>query len=342
MSAGIDIIVPCYNYGRYLRACTGSVLQETRLPVRVLILDDASSDGSADEARRIAAEDSRVEVVVHQMNRGHIDTFNEGIDWVAQKYMLLLSADDMVAPGALARAVALMEANPSVSFVYGKAIQFAREEDLPRDGGPGGRDRIVPGKDFIERICARPDNPVETATAVVRTAVQKHLGGYCSQLTHTGDLEMWLRCAAAGDVGEIDTLQAFVRMHGDNMRQGYAGRNFLRDYGQRREAFDFFFAAHRTSLAGAEELHSQAISNLARALLWDASKAVEAGQRCSEMIAFATELWPEVRSSRQYRRLQIKRLVHPLLAAVRQPRGGHGGPHLSAPPRGPTEIVRSS
>ena len=45
--AGIDVIVPCYNYGRYLRACAASVLRETRLPVRLLILDDASSDDTA-------------------------------------------------------------------------------------------------------------------------------------------------------------------------------------------------------------------------------------------------------------------------------------------------------
>ncbi|CAN7392397.1 glycosyltransferase family A protein [Phenylobacterium sp. LjRoot219] len=313
MSAGIDVIVPCYNYARYLRACTGSVLQETSLPVRVLILDDASSDDTAAEARRIAAEDSRVEVIVHQQNRGHIDTFNEGLGWTAQKYLLLLSADDMVAPGALARAVTLMEANPSVAFVYGKAIQFARNEELPRTVAAGGRDRLISGQDFIKRICARPDNPVETATAVVRTAVQKRVGYYSTKLTHTGDLEMWLRCAAYGDVGEIDALQAFVRMHGENMRQGYAGANFLRDYGQRRDAFEIFFDAQGARVAGAADLRSQALSTLAHDLLWDASRAVEAGRGCSEMIAFAAELWPAVRRSRQYRRLQIKRLVHPLL-----------------------------
>jgi glycosyltransferase involved in cell wall biosynthesis len=313
MTAGIDVIVPCYNYARYLRACTGSVLQETRLPVRVLILDDASSDDSAAEARRIAAQDSRVEVIVHQQNRGHIATFNEGIEWVSQKYMLLLSADDMVAPGALARAVVLMETNPKVAFVYGKAIQFAREEDLPRAVMAGARDRLIPGRDFIRRICARPDNPVETATAVVRTEVQKQVGGYCPKLAHSGDLEMWLRCAAHGDVGEIGALQAFVRMHGENMRQGYTGANLLRDYGQRRDAFETFFGAHGARVAGASELHAQALSTLACDLLWDASRAVEAGRRCSDMISFAAELWPDVRRSRQYRRLQVKRLVQPLL-----------------------------
>ena len=331
---GIDVIVPCYNYGRFLRACTGSVLQETRLPVRVLILDDASSDDTAAEARRIAAEDSRVEVVVHRTNCGHIPTFNEGLDWAAQKYLLLLSADDMVTPGALARAVALMEAHPSVAFVHGRAIQFARDDELPELGPVGGRDRVVGGQDFIRRFCARPENPIETATVVVRTAIQKRVGGYCSKLSHTGDLEMWLRCAAYGDVGEVDALQAFVRMHGENMRQGYSGANFLTDFSQRRDAFEVFFAACGDRVDDAATLRDQALATLASDLLWEASKAVELGRDCSEMIRLATELWPQVRRSRQFRRLQAKRLVAPVLQFAQASRAKRPSFERAAPTGG--------
>ena len=50
--------------------------------VRVLIIDDASPDDSAEVAKKIAARDPRVEVVVHATNRGHIATYNEGLlDW---------------------------------------------------------------------------------------------------------------------------------------------------------------------------------------------------------------------------------------------------------------------
>ena len=143
-SPGVDVIVPCYDYGRYLRQCTQSVLQETDLPIRVLIIDDASNDGSAEVARAIAAEDHRVEVIVHAENRGHVATFNEGIAWVRSRYMLLLSADDMVAPHALARAVAMMEAHPDVAFVYGRPVRFAHDDDLAR------RRRL------LEQLCADP------------------------------------------------------------------------------------------------------------------------------------------------------------------------------------------
>src|SRR5207245_10444433 len=100
----VDVIVPCYNYGRFLPSCINSVLSQEGVEVRVLILDDASTDGSGDVAEELAEQDRRVTVRRHRTNRGHIATYNEGIEWVAGDYTLLLSADDMPTDGALGRA----------------------------------------------------------------------------------------------------------------------------------------------------------------------------------------------------------------------------------------------
>jgi glycosyltransferase involved in cell wall biosynthesis len=314
-AAGIDIIVPCYNYGRFLRQCTQSILQETRFPIRVLIIDDASTDGSTEEAQKIAAEDSRVAVITHSSNQGHIATYNEGIAWAQATYMLLLSADDMVAPGALARAVTLMEANPNVAFAYGRAIRFSKEEELKnlRGGIDSSEGAVHPGMEFIRRICSRPDNPVDTATAVVRGVVQKKVGGYCPQLPHSGDLEMWLRCAAHGDVAEIGAVQGYSRMHGVNMRDAYYGPQVLKDYRQRQAAFSYFFQNHRGVIADADQLMQQAFSSLANQLVWEASCAIDHHRPHATLIEFAREVWPDVRRTRPYLKMTIKRVVRAFL-----------------------------
>src|SRR5436190_991816 len=102
--ASVDVFVPCYNYARFLRECVGSVLAQEGVDVRVLILDDSSTDDSEQVGRALAAEDPRIEYRRHEKNRGHIATYNEGVEWIAGDYAMLLSADDMLAPGALARA----------------------------------------------------------------------------------------------------------------------------------------------------------------------------------------------------------------------------------------------
>ena len=74
----VDVIVPCYNYGRFLRECVESVLGQP-VDVRVLIIDDASTDDTPEVAAALAAEDARVEFRRHAVNRGHIATYNEGL-----------------------------------------------------------------------------------------------------------------------------------------------------------------------------------------------------------------------------------------------------------------------
>jgi glycosyltransferase involved in cell wall biosynthesis len=313
---GIDIIVPCHNYGRYLRQCVHSVLRETRLDLRILIIDDASSDGSAEEACRLAAEDDRIEVRVHPTNHGHIATFNEGLKWVRQDYMLLLSADDMVAPHALIRAVQLMEEQPDIALVFGRAIRFRAESELP-DAPPESSELnatadIALGWDFIGRLCHSATNPVETATAVVRSAVQKRVGGYAPALHHSADFEMWLRCARHGRVGEIAAVPGLCPTARCEYARRLLRRGRLGDYRQRRDAFLSFF--DRTDEGrGRGVLRGVALRNLAQNLLWDASRAVEQRRDCSQIVALAIEIHPDIRRTSQYRRLVIKRGLHQVL-----------------------------
>lgn len=314
--SSLDVVVPCYNYGRYLSQCVRSVLRETRLDVRILIIDDASADNTAEVARQLAADDDRIKVRIHSANQGHIATYNEGLEWARRDYMLLLSADDLVAPGALLRAVRLMEGQPDIAFVFGRAIRFRTEDEISPEAvaalEPHAQDHVVPGWDFIGKLCHSSMNPVETATAVVRGSVQRRVGGYAAKLTHSADFEMWLRCAEHGQVGEIATVQAYVRLHEANMRNGYCAEDAFGDYLQRRDAFVSFFD-RLDEEPGHDALRDVALRSLAANLLWDASRAVEQGRDCSEIVALATDIHPGVRRTAQYRRLAIKRSLRQLL-----------------------------
>ncbi|WP_236654379.1 glycosyltransferase family 2 protein, partial [Streptacidiphilus anmyonensis] len=132
--SSVSVVVPCYKYGHYLEDCVRSVLDEQPgVDVRVLIIDDASPDDSAEAARKLAAQDERIEVRVHETNRGHIATYNEGLlEWADGDYCALLSADDRLVPGALSRAAALLDAHPEAGFCYGRPIHFQHGGPLPR------------------------------------------------------------------------------------------------------------------------------------------------------------------------------------------------------------------
>ena len=89
----MDVVIPCYRYGRYLQECVQSVLTQGIGGLRVLIIDDASPDETPEVAAALARQDKRVTYRRHEANRGHIETYNEGIAWARADYMMLLSAE---------------------------------------------------------------------------------------------------------------------------------------------------------------------------------------------------------------------------------------------------------
>ena len=291
-----DIIVPCYRYGRFLERCVASVLAQGVADLRILIIDDASPDGSGAVAREIAARDPRIRAVVHDANRGHIATYNEGIAWAEARYMLLLSADDMLAPGALKRAIEVMEENSSVVLTYGGWTEVGPRDDvsvLKAFADAGDDWYLHSGAALIEKTCRTAINPVVTVTAIQRTAAQKTVGLYDPALTHSGDMEMWLRLGTIGDVAETRAIQGLRGMHGEKMSL-VATDLLLRDYLQRELAFTSFFARTGRALAGADRLKRLALRQLAEQAFWTGMAQYWRGDRAEgrDILRFAVRLNP--------------------------------------------------
>lgn len=272
----VSVIIPCYNYAHFLPECVESVLSQPGVDVRILIIDDASPDNTAEVAARLTAQDTRVEFRRHLKNMGHIATYNEGLAWASGDYTVLLSADDMLTSGALLRATQLMDLHPEVGFVYGGCIRFFTDQPLPhsRSGSASGTWQIYNGLDWLEMACKTGRTWIISPEVVVRTSIQHQLGGYRPELPHTGDQEMWMRFAVRSAAGQItDADQAFYRMHGQNMHVlQYSA--ILQDIQERKVAFDSLFRDYKDSIPGWERLRKMAVRNLAIEALWETCKAM--------------------------------------------------------------------
>jgi glycosyltransferase involved in cell wall biosynthesis len=305
----VDVVVPCYNYGHYLAACVRSVLDQDGVSVRVLILDDASSDDSETVGRALAAADSRVQYRRHATNHGHIATFNEGIDWAGGEYFLLISADDLLVPGSLRRATALMENDPAVAMTFGRVI-FIDDDGKPVRDRPCTRARpVMSGLEFWQLCCATAGNVVWTPSAVVRTAVQRAIGGYRADLPHAGDLEMWLRFAAHGKVGYVAEVQGLYRVHGQNM--SVLKFDAAKDIEQRMAAFDVMFRDYARDMPDRARVQRDVRQILGWRAFWLASDAFDRGDAdaCARCYQLAMQLWPRARRSGAWFRFQCKRAL---------------------------------
>ena len=224
-----------------------------------------SPDNSDAVGRRLAAEDRRVEFRRHATNLGPSATYNEAIDFADSDYVLLLSADDALTPGALARSVMLMDAHPDVVMTYGRVLHLHGTVRPPCPVPQTYETRVVSGPAFCEESSAKVANLVFTPSAVVRTSEQRAIGGYRVDLPHTGDMEMWFRCEARGSIGFIDADQAFYRVHGQNMSTAqYVGAIDLK---QQWVVFDELFRTQGHRLANREHLEAHVRRHLAWRIL---------------------------------------------------------------------------
>lgn len=309
----VTVVIPSYNYGHFLPRALASVLGQPGVDVEVIVIDDASPDGSGAVARRLAAADDRVRAIVHERNRGHIATYNEGLEQAGGDYVVLLSADDALTPGALARATALLEAEPSVGFVYGFPVVFDHEPPAVRTAVRSWT--VWGGAEWIELRCRKGENCIHNPEVVLRTSVQHAIGGYDPALPHSGDLEMWLRAAAVADVGRVNGPgQALYRVHRASMqRTTYAGH--VTDLEGRLDAFRAVLVGPGASIDRGEALYATARRSLAIAALHYARLAYEHGRAdrepVAEYLAFAQRVWPDVRRHRGWRAVQRRAGLHP-------------------------------
>lgn len=316
-SLRVDVVVPCYNYAHLLQECVESVLSQEGVDVRVLILDDASPDDTQVVGMDLSHRDKRVIYRRHEVNRGHIATYNEGIDWAESDLFLLLSADDYLLPGALSRSAQLMLKQPSVGFVFGNAI-ISRPDGTTQSFDPiatnGIKDVMVySGSEFIRLSGAT--NIVPTPTAVVRTELQKHVGGYLKELPHAGDMEMWLRLASHADVGFINEDQAVYRRHDANMSLNYCMDDILPDLRQRRKAIEMLFQQAASNVRKDDALRHFLFGELGKEAIGQASAAFNRRDiaAADAIQRFALEVYPEGRNSAPWVKLALKQLVGPRL-----------------------------
>jgi hypothetical protein len=150
---------------------------------------------------------------------------------------------------------------------------------------------------------------------VVRTSLQRKLGGYREDLPHAGDLEMWLRFAAHGAVAYLAGVdQAYYRRHVASM-QATRFNSVLDDLRQRRAAFDAVFDSFGAQIGDAEQLRNAVRRALATEALWTACKSYD--RRCLDkalidnLEAFALETYTAARRLREYNGLRWRRLIGP-------------------------------
>ena len=138
-SERICVLIPAYNMGKYLESCIDSILAQTYRNIHVLLVDDGSTDNTAEICEKYKEKDSRFESI-HIENSGHGIARNVGLDHCTEKYVAMIDADDCVNTTFVEALYDVMQksgadmVNPSyINFYDDPQIDLTMNENDPSD-----------------------------------------------------------------------------------------------------------------------------------------------------------------------------------------------------------------
>jgi glycosyltransferase involved in cell wall biosynthesis len=311
-AAKVSVVIPTYNYGRFLPESVGSVLSQQDVDVEVIVVDDCSTDDTPMVAGQLAAADPRVIYAPNAENHGPCVAFNDGLARATGEFVVRLDADDLLTPGSLSRSVQLFDRFPEVGLVYGSPLHF----DTPTPPAPRTAVEswtVWSGEDWIAERARLGVNCITTPEAIVRASVYAEMGPWDTRMRYACDMEAWMRAAAVSDVGHIDGAdQAWHREHSASLTQNESSGRLL-DLHERRTAFTVLFEGPGGKLPRAAELRETALRALAVEALESACHAYDRGLTATEPVdeyaAFALETYDRAKQLPQWRMLTRRRKV---------------------------------
>jgi glycosyltransferase involved in cell wall biosynthesis len=200
-SVTVSVVIPLYNAVEVIAETIQSALAQTWTDREILVIDDGSTDGSAEVVKSFG---DRVRFYTFE-NGGVAKARNRGIALARGRYIALLDHDDLWAPSKLVRQVAVLEARPEVGLVLTDIAH------LERDGRP--RQKVPTGPSskfyqlFVKGFCPTP------SVAVIRRSVIDQVGGFDERFNSAGldDHEFWPRIAQHCEIDLIDAPLTFHR-----------------------------------------------------------------------------------------------------------------------------------
>ncbi len=198
----ISVCVPVYNCAPFIEATLESILAQDRRGFRVLVQDNASTDGTADIVRGMAARDGRIELRVNPTNLGYCANIRTVVERADTDVVAVFHGDDLYLPGLLdAEYRALKESGSAAAFssyrqFFGNPGKTAAYPVGP-DFGPGAA-WYAAGLDGYLPVLMSCGNPFACPTLLTYRSILLGLGSFTDRYPSNEDLDLWIKYLKAG------------------------------------------------------------------------------------------------------------------------------------------------
>jgi len=201
-------VIPTRDGWDLLPATLASALDQKDVELEVIVVDDGSTDGTAERLRSLA--DPRLTVLRQEVSGGVAAARNRGIAQARGEWVAFLDHDDLWAPDKL-RTQLDVGLSRDADFVYSSAI------DVDANCRVTGLLRAPPPRDLRRRLAIGNTLPAGQSNVAARTALIRRLGGFDEGLVVLADWDMWIRLAWSGRPAACDEVHVAYRSHAGSM-----------------------------------------------------------------------------------------------------------------------------
>lgn len=200
----VSIITPVYNGAAFLAETLTSICASSYPNIELIVVDDGSSDGSAEVARNVLEASGRPYQVISKPNSGEADSDNFGLARSSGEFIAFINADDPIEPLLIERSIGVFLSNPNVIVTYpdwkmidenGEFIQFVKPKHPSVDRIVGDV-QCLPGPGALIR-----------RSAIKTGEIRK------KQYRYVSDFEQWLSLLLEGEFVKIPEVLASWRRH---------------------------------------------------------------------------------------------------------------------------------
>ncbi len=228
----VSVIVPNYNYAEYLPERIGSILKQSFQDFEIIILDDASKDGSVSVINSYLF-DKRIITNFNSSNSGNpFIQWEKGVSMAKGKYVWIAEADDFSDPGFLELLVSIMEKNSKINIAYCQSLT-TDSNGITKGTMHSYTDKIWPERwksDFLNKGSDEVinylsyKNTIPNASAVVmRKEPLKKILPEAKHLRYCGDWYSYVSLLKYGDIYFSSELKNYFRTHSESVRSELSG-----------------------------------------------------------------------------------------------------------------------
>jgi glycosyltransferase involved in cell wall biosynthesis len=223
----IAVVIPAYNTELHICEALDSVTAQTRLPEQIIVVDDGSSDGTAERVLRWRREYPGELSLLQQSNRGVSAARNTGVRHAKADLIAFLDADDLLLPDHLARLELAFQRHPELLLCFGDALYYIDTQLIIKPStlvGTGIEDveyheeedglRLMKGSVYVSLLRG---NYISPSTSLVSKSALERIGLFDEVIRNAEDRDLFLRLSLIGPFAYYPYIVAHKRLHENNL-----------------------------------------------------------------------------------------------------------------------------